>query len=810
MVRAFCAISTNGLRHAALAGAALLVVAPHALAQTAPDPTAQDDGLSPGAIYVDADGVERDGAARTLTILGTDRPALARMDGRTLKGRRIVYNYGTGAASAEGEVTLVNPDGSVLNADLLELDEDLRAGVAVNLAIRGADDEKLMAATAVRRSETVNELNYALFTPCPICDDEGDYKTPSWDIQARQVVQDEEARVVYYRDALFRIGGVPVFYAPVFWHADPEVERATGFLPPIVQYSDERGLSWEQPYHVVVSPSEDWTVSPQINGRVNPFLNVSWRKRLTTGTILARAGYTYAENFGEVIDGDPDDDHRGYILAQGRFDPAGPWRWGFTAEGVTDKTLFDRYDITDAYADRGLYSVDERRLISQLFAERQTERSYVSVAAFHIQTLRLNPFYIPDPADPSAPIDANGQPLFEDDGLMPFVGPLVDARWEPREEILGGRLRMRGTAVALTRRDYVGGPTLSPEAIPPGDPPYADPAYPGVDSRRVSLEMDWRRALIAPVGLRYEPFLNARFDAYSVEDLPLGDDGTYTRAHVTAGLDVSFPLIRRFANGSDLILEPMVQVAVSPSADLDPNIPNEDSHVVELEESTLFRADRFPGFDLFEGGARLTLGGRATYNWDGGRHASLFLGRSFRDRREDAYLTPVPDDPTRLYDPTGLATKSSDWVVAATFQPTDRIEGWAHAQVADDGSLRKAEVTVRGGWGERNRADVSYIVNRTNPLPGPFNRNYEAIQFSGQQFVTGNWGVAFNAVGDLQNDRFTRTEFGLLYEDDCLRFEIGYRRKNTLVDPDGPSEGVYVRLNLATLGSSGSRWDEMR
>ena len=70
--------------------------------------------------------------------------------------------------------------------------------------------------------------------------------------------------------------------------------------------------------------------------------------------------------------------------------------------------------------------------------------------------------------------------------------------------------------------------------------------------------------------------------------------------------------------------------------------------------------------------------------------------------------------------------------------------------------------------------------------------------------------MAFNAVGDLQNDRFTRTEVGLLFEDDCLRFEIGYRRKNTLVDPDGPSEGVYVRLNLATLGSSGSRWDEMR
>ena len=527
MVRAFSAIATDGLRHLLLGGVAALAMAPTALAQTAgPDPMAQDDGLAPGAIYVDADGVGRDGEAGTLTILGVDRPALARMDGRTLKGRRIVYHYRTGAASAEGEVTLVNPDGSVLNADLLELDEDLRSGVAVNLAIRGADDEKLMAATAVRRSETVNELNYALFTPCPICDDEGNYETPSWDIRARQVVQDEAARVVYYRDALFRIGGVPVFYAPVFWHADPEVERATGFLPPIVQYSVERGLSWEQPFHIVVSPSEDWTVSPQINGRVNPFLNLTWRRRYESGTILARGGYTYSENFGEIIDGDPDDDHRGYLLAQGRFDPAGAWRWGFTAERVSDKTLFDRYDIVDPYADRGLYSVDERRLISQVFAERQDERSYLSLAAFSIQTLRLNPFYLPDPSNPTAAVDANGQALFEDDDTMPLVGPLIDARWEPRGEIFGGRLRLRGSAVALTRGDYVGAPTLASEVVPPGNPPNADPAYPGVDSRRASIELDWRRALIAPIGLRYEPFVNARFDAYSVEDLPLDGDGT--------------------------------------------------------------------------------------------------------------------------------------------------------------------------------------------------------------------------------------------------------------------------------------------
>ncbi|HEY0052410.1 MAG TPA: hypothetical protein VGB49_03255, partial [Caulobacteraceae bacterium] len=58
-------------------------------------------------------------------------------------------------------------------------------------------------------------------------------------------------------------------------------------------------------------------------------------------------------------------------------------------------------------------------------------------------------------------------------------------------------------------------------------------------------------------------------------------------------------------------------------------------------------------------------------------------------------------------------------------------------------------------------------------------------------------------VADLERDDITRSEVGLLFDDDCFRFEIGYRRDNTQVRPSGPSDGVYIRLNLATFGGSG-------
>lgn len=795
----------NALRDRLLAGAALLACAPlPAMAQTAPaqtpPPAVVQDGLTPDAIYIEADEAGRQGDVISAT--GERDRVYARFQGHTLRGRAVTYDIAQGIGTADGDVELVDPDRNTVFASHLELDSDLRAGVAVDFATRTSNGASLMAATAVRRSENVNELNYALFTPCPICDSEGNPKTPSISIQAEKVVQDEELRAVLYRNAVFKVGGVPVLWTPFFAHPDPTVERASGFLIPIFNYDDGRGVSVETPYLNVISPSEDWLISPQFNTRVLPFLNLQWRRRFAGGTIVARGGYTYAQNFGNFdLNGDGqaesnvdfgDRTSRSYFLGYGKFDPAGPWRWGFTAERTSDKTLFDRYDVIDPYQDNGLYYGDQRRLISQLYAERQTARSYLSVAAFSIQSLRVARFNDVTPA----------LNVFESDGALPLVAPLIDARWEPAGAVLGGRLRLRGSAVSLYRDGYFGSPVLRPEIIPVG----STLGLPGVDSRRVTGQLDWRRSFTSPAGVRYEPFVDGRVDVYSVADLPpiLGlEDETITRQRATIGLDVSYPLIRRLSDGADLIVEPLGQISISTDPDLDPRIPVEDAQTLELDESSLFRIDRFPGYDLMEGGVRVTAGVRATLRWSEGRTASLFVGRSMRDAEQDDFRIPIPDAPNNLYDPTGLAAQTSDWVVQGSFQPSDRIRGWGHATVDGSGDIRRAEMAVDGRWGRRNLATASYIVDRSNPLAGPLNRNYEFVQLAGQQFIAGNWGVAVAGIADLERNLITRSEVGVVFDDDCFRIEIGYRRDNTRVSPTGPSGGVYFRLNLATFGGSG-------
>jgi LPS-assembly protein len=807
-------VETGALRLRLLAGAAAVALASCAgAAQAQQTPVAAPqargpDGLPPEAVYLEADTAARDGDVISATG-GTER-VLARFRNTTLRAGRLTYDLNAGVATADDRVEFVDPEGNIIFASHLELDSDLKAGVAVDFATRFRNGASLMAATAVRRSENVNELNYALFTPCPICDAEGNPKEPSIAIQAEKVVQDESLRAVLYRNAVFRVGGVPVFYLPYFAHPDPTVERASGFLVPIPSYDEGRGFSLEVPYLQVVSPSEDWLISPQINSRVAPLLNLQWRRRFEDGVVVLRGGYTYERNFGDFdLDSDGDAESnvkfgdrtsRSYFLGHGRFDPQGPWRWGFTAERTSDKTLFDRYDVRDPYQDNGLYYGDQRRLISQIYAEHQTDRSYVSVAAFALQSLRVARF---DPVTPALN-------EFEDDGSLPVVAPLVEARWEPDGPVLGGRLRLRGSAVSLYRDNYVGSPVLRPEVTPPA--PTA--GFPGVDSRRVSGQVDWRRTMISPIGVRWEPFVDLRADLYSVADLPpaMGlEDETIGRSRATAGVDVSYPLIRRFG-AADMILEPMAQLSISTDPDLDPRIPIEDSQTVELDESSLFRTDRFPGYDLYEGGLRFTTGIRTTLRWEEGRQASLFIGRSLRADEEPAFLVPVPDAPAQLHDPSGLASDTSDWVVQGDFSPSDRIRGWGHATIDSGGNVRRAEVALDGRWGRRNLATVSYILDRSNPLAGPNNRNYEFLQLAGQQFVYGNWGVAFSGIADLERTPrpgqpdpgyLVQSEIGLLFDDDCFRFELGWRRDNTSVRPSGPSEGPYVRLTLATFGGTG-------
>lgn len=743
------AIAASRARLLAGAAALALTAAP-ALAQEAPTPPApeaEDDGLGERGFYLESDLLIQDDANRMVTARGDVE---VRYRGRTLRAGELTYDLDSGVITARENVVVVDPSGGVTFADSMILDEEMRAGVARGFSARLQNNVKIAAATAIRRSELVNELDRAIYTPCEICKEQPE-KPPSWSIRAEKVVQDREKQVTYYRNAVIEMFGVPVMYLPVFWHADPSADRKSGLLQPKITLSERRGLSYEQPYAWIISPSEDLVISPQLNTGVNPFLNLQWRRRFASGQINARFGYTYEEDLTGDGDRIGDLTSRSYILADGAFRIDENWRWGFAAERASEDLIFDKYDVGDVYAQRGLMPTDDKRLTSQLYAVRQDARSYFSIAALSFQGLRAT----------------------DNDRAFPLVAPLVEARWEPQSPVLGGRLRLQGSAVALTREQS--------EVVA---------ALPGADSRRASVAADWRTSVTFASGLRLSPFVQARGDVYNLTDLAppyAGQDDTVARGLGVVGLDVSYPLARRDGDRT-WVLEPLIQIALSPEPDQDPRIPNEDSVVLEYDETNLLRPNKFPGFDLYEGGQRINVGGRATLLFDDGREASFMIGRTFRAERD-------PQFPAR----SGLRGKESDWIVAAEGNLTDRFTFFTRARFdAANWDVRRMEAGLNLDF-DRAKGFVRYLRDNQD-ITGV---QREDVDFAGDILIAGNWGVTFAGVRDVEGDVWRRQEVGGLYRDDCLDIAVVWVHEETYNRSLGPSDSVILRLTLATLGDKG-------
>jgi len=340
------------------------------------------------------------------------------------------------------------------------LDDKMRAGFARGFSAHEAQNVTVAADVAIRRSETVNDLRRAIYTPCNICAENGASKEPTWSIQASRITEDRTRHLVSYRNAVIRVKGVPVFYTPVFWHPDPDSPATSGLLAPKISVSAKRGLSYEQPYLQIVSPSTQLFISPQINTSVNPFLNLEWRERFYSGEVDIRAGYTYERDFDGHSRKFGDLTSRSYILGDGAFQLNENWSWGFSAERTSDPLLFEKYSIPSVFDQRGLYSTDTQRLLSQVYTTRQDTDSYLSIAVMSFQGLRQGP-------------NPNGSKVSvtENNSVFPIVAPLIEGRWDPSFDVAGGRLHFVGSAVLLDRNQS----PYTTTAVVPGPTPAAHP-----------------------------------------------------------------------------------------------------------------------------------------------------------------------------------------------------------------------------------------------------------------------------------------------------------------------------------------------
>lgn len=672
----------------------------------------------------------------------------ARYGGRFLRADRVVYDRRTGKVRATGNVSITAEDGTQQFADEIEVNETLDDGYAVGFSTRLPEGGVATANSAVRQANGINALDQAIYTACEVCEEKG--IRPTWALRARRAVLNENSDIISYRDAVLEVGGVPVVYLPYFFHPDPTAGRRSGLLAPRIGGSARLGFLYGQPYYKVLSDSSDLTITPTVYTRVRPLLEAQYRKRFWSGSLNLEGSITYERDFDNNGNSFGDERVRGHIFGNGEFDINDKFSWGFAVERASDDLFTRRYSIDGENAQRGLYDGEPRTLLSQLYLTGQTASSYSEISALVFQDLQA--------ANPNI-------------AEAPLATPFVYA-----EKLFDlGKYGRAGvtTSAAILSRDRDAG--ITPQVNP--------------DSRRVSIGADWSLTRVLPGGFVVEPFADVRGDYYDLDAAASGQ-GDVSRFLGSVGGKVSWPLART-GKTANILIEPTIMGAWGVSNANDTVIPIEDSALSELDEARLFESNGFGNFDLYEGDGRIAVGLTGRVDFKSGPKISGVAGRRWRSRVDDAFDVA-----------SNLDGRSSDWVGSLA---------------VDFGPLLKADTRVRldEDTFALNRIDarVSTRVSRLSASARYFrvdedirtnvNTPDEGIQFGANLRLTDRYSVTYSQLTDLTASSDLRRSLGLIYQDDCSRFEIVYTRSGFTDRTLATNDTIFFRFTLATIGEFG-------
>ena len=735
---------------AALAAVLAVCGGATAHAQTA-SPQAQSPAPPPRAgaaapespVLLEADQLIDDEAAHTITAQGNVQ---IRYEGRTMRADQIVYDLNAGTVHASGDVEMVMEDGSVTYADEVETDDSMNVAVATELRARLGHSGTLAARAALRHGEGSSELQNVIYTSCPVC--EGGNRPPTWSLRARRAIQNRDTHTISYQGAVLDVVGVPVLYLPFFGHPDPTVGRASGFLTPDVGRNSRLGAFYDQPYYWAISPSQDLTTSLRLHENVNPLVGVDYRKRFFSGQLNLETTFTEEQLFDTNGTRSGDDKFRWSAFGDGRFHINNYWDWGFGLERIYDDFYLRRYDLEQVTGlNRGPYVGTRTRLISQLYGIGQDADSYTSISLVSFQGLRET-----DTSD-----------------LLPVIAPFAQTDHVYTDPWLNGQLRLQANTAVLLRND-------NPATIP----------FEGNDGR-LSVAVDWRKDMIFGPGFVFSPFAQARGDVFGVEDTRNHYD-TITRGLGLAGAEVSWPFLRP-GNNFDLIVEPVAMAAYGSETSPDPRIVNEDSLGFELDYSNLFRPNAAPNYDLWEPGARASVGVRVTARAHSGESASLVFGRRFRSDADPQFTAPE-----------NLNGKASDYVAGIQTDLGHAFGAEASIRLDDENlSVQRLDLAVRGAAG-RFTVNARYFNLNDNIYPTD---PHEEVEASVGVDLARGWRAEFGLTRDLDSDINLRQEIAAIYEDDCTFLEIAYSRSETQAGTIGPDEGIQIRVGLRSLGVFG-------
>lgn len=671
-------------------------------------------------------------------------------DGNYLAADRVVWNRKTGQVRAEGNVVVVNPEGDKLVGEDVTLTDDLRDGTIRNLLVVLESGGRIAADSGTRTNGVIT-LDNAVYSPCPVTTPDGCPKNPSWKITATRVERDPSTGRIKFRGGRLSLFGLKLPLLPIFSvGAGGDGGGVTGALFPDIAYSSNNGLELALPYYWRIAPNRDLTITPHVYSKTTPAIEAKYRQLTSLGAFQVGGFLTYSK----VDDPDPTDptpdtrrDIRAYVEANGKFQFNPYWSLTASLRAATDKTVTRRYDITR-----------DDVLRNFIEAERISPNAYISIAAWAFQGLRV------DDVQKSIPVAL----------------PAIDARFL-LDDVIGGRVELQANSLAIIRSD-------------------------GQDTQRAFASAKWDLRTLTGMGQEVIFTAFARGDVYHTDESAstsvaayAGEDGWHFRGIAAGAVDIKWPFIGAAFGGTQR-LTPRVQLVVTPPTQ-NLSIPNEDARAVDLEDSNLFALNRFPGYDRWEDGSRITYG--VEWSLDRPNVAiNTIVGQSYRLTRK----------PSIFPDGTGLTDRFSDIVGRTRVRFGDFVDLTHRFRLDKDNLVpRRNEVDLTVGTRE-TYAQIGYLkLNRDIDPAIEDLRDKEELRLAGRVKFARYWSVFGATVIDLtgkQEDPLSladgyepvRHRLGITYEDECLELGLSWKRDYERIGEFRKGNTFALRLSLKGIG----------
>jgi len=343
--------------------------------------TAQTEDSFTGTFMV-ADEMAYDPATGTIEARGN---VDIYNDGVRLTAPSVVYDGTTDRVAVGGPFTLHDEaSGTTTFADFADLSGDMQDFILITARHVMQDQLQISADQMERREGRFTEWRLVTASYCQVC---ADNPTPLWELRAQSATHDQQERMIYLRNAQFRVAGVPIAYTPYLRMPDPTVERATGLISASARTSTLTGTTLRLPYFIVLGDHADLTVTPNLSfgGGDNPLNTVEARYRQS---------FAYGEiEFNGAVSRDDltTADARAYLFGNGQFSLQSGFDIAFQIQTASDRTYLSNYNFfngaTETFTGTPL-SFNTSTLTSSLTANRIRSDEIITFSGTWLDTLQ--------------------------------------------------------------------------------------------------------------------------------------------------------------------------------------------------------------------------------------------------------------------------------------------------------------------------------------------------------------------------------------------------------------------------------------